>query len=148
MGPILDLRRLTLFLALLPQLIGLGMGGGIVLCVAPAGKVEVEFASNTCCDGAGARSDESSSRRPAALSPSEDGHGCESCSDLEIALDPRASRGSGGTELRFQHLAAPPLPTSPPACAEPLRAGSPGGWFPGAGRPPHLMRLRGVTLRC
>ncbi len=43
------LSRLIVLLVLLPQMLVLGMGRGLVICVAPDGHVQIELAASECC---------------------------------------------------------------------------------------------------
>ena len=139
-----NLRRLALLLALLPQLLVLGLGRGVVVCIAPGGHVKVEIAASTCCGDDGATM-APGDRDPAA---SQDEPDCGSCSDLKIALDPRVTRSSGTQEIELPaHTAAiPPEPLT--FQAAPDSTGSLGRILDRGQEPPHLIHLRSVVLRC
>jgi len=144
MTPLPNLRRLALLLALLPQLLVLGLGRGVVVCIAPGGHVQVEIAASTCCADAAP----SATAGNRDLASSQDEPDCGSCSDLQIAMDPRVARGSSTQEIELPAPAAaiPPEPTAVPAAADAtgtLRR------IPDRGHePPHLIHLRSVLLRC
>ena len=144
MTPLPNLRRLALLLALLPQLLVLGLGRGVVLCIAPSGHVQLEIAASTCCGDDGA----STAPGDRDLASSEDEPDCGSCSDLQIALDPRASRGSGTQEIELPaHAAAtPPEPDAIPVAAN--VTGPLDRILDRGHEPPHLIHLRSVLLRC
>jgi len=135
-------RRLVLFLALLPQLLALGLGRGVVVCVAPGGHLRLEVAGSACC----------ADPAPAAHAgtvASQDESDCGACTDLGIALDPRLSRRSsaGGSELAGDATAALPVETR--TLAEAAHAARHLEPPPDRGfAPPHLLHLRSVVRRC
>lgn len=144
MTQVLNLRRLALLLVLLPQLLVLGLGRGIVVCIAPGGHVQVEIAASSCCSNASP----SGAVGSGDLASPQDEPDCGSCSDLQIALDTRVARSSGtqGNELP-SNAAAPPLepiadPIAPDAAPSLVRTLDRGH------EPPHLIHLRSVVLRC
>jgi len=144
MTPLSNLRRLAVLLALLPQLLVLGLGRGLVLCIAPSGHVQVEIAASPCCEGANP-STASGDRDPAA---SHDAPDCDSCSDLQIALDPRIGRGSSTQEIELPAY-APAIAPEPIAVPGAADATGPLGRILDRGHePPHLIHLRSVLLRC
>ena len=132
------LPSLVLALALLPQLFVLGLGRGIVVCVAPGGHMEVEIAS-ACCSPLEAPA--SARERGTAASGEDD---CGACSDFRLLLDPRASRSRAADGASPHPPAAPlvvwtpELAPAPRACAAPRRDGR---------VPPHLQPLKTVQLR-
>lgn len=145
MTPASRLRHLGLLLALLPQLLLLGLGRGVVLCIASDGHVQVELVSSACClqDASAAGNEE-----PASGEDSD----CGSCRDLLIAMEAVVSRNSVGSSIELPSNAIPLA--SPLASLEsPPRADS-SGTLPLAGsprralEPPHLSRLRSLQLRC
>jgi hypothetical protein len=132
------LRRAVLVLALLPQLLVLGLGSGVVLCIAPGGHVQVEVATTDCCGGPGS----SSGGGGEQAAPRGD-DGCGACADLQLVLDPRTPRGAGSSDVSGAALPVEPTPDR--------RAVRAPGFAPRADRgrePPHLIRLRSVLLRC
>lgn len=139
-----SLRRLTLLLTLLPQLLLLGLGRGVVVCVAPGGHMQVEVLASACCGGA-----DSSTNTGAGLALTQDEPDCGSCSDLWIVVDSRVSRSSGARDVELPSdtaLALAPEPLRFPGSADPLRAL--GSHLDRGQEPPHLIHLRSVVLRC
>jgi len=139
-----NLRRLALLLALLPQLLVLGLGRGVVVCIAPDGHVQVEIAASTCCGDDGA----STALGDRNLASSQDEPDCGSCSDLQIALDPRVARGSGTQEIELPAHTAAILPEPFAFLAAPDATDSLGRILDRGHEPPHLIHLRSVVLRC
>jgi hypothetical protein len=136
-----QIRRLLLLLVLLPQLLVLGLGRGVVICIEPGGHVRVEAAASTCCadDGVGR------AQSAGALEETD----CGSCSDVRIALDVRASRGPGhdrslGGSERLQGA----LPVALPACTTSYVGRALARRAERGHVPPHPVRMRGVVLRC
>jgi len=144
MTPLPNLRRFALLLALLPQLLVLGFGRGVVVCIAPGGHVQLEIAASTCCGDDGA----STAPGDRDLASSQDEPDCGSCSDLQIALDPRVARGSGTQQIELPaHAAAiPPGPVGIPGAAD--ATGLLDRILDRGHEPPHLIHLRSVQLRC
>ena len=137
-----NLRRLALVLALLPQLLMLGAGPAVVVCVAPGGHMQVEAAASACCRGPASAGD-------GDLSTSQGGPDCGACSDIAIALDPRVflAAGPGGLDLPSDTATAlPVMLTAVPITAE--FCYSPGRSARRGHLPPHLVHLRSVLLRC
>jgi len=137
------LRRFALAVALVPQLLFLGLGRGVVVCVAPGGHLEVELAAaDGCADS-----------RPAAPAvveascvDSHEGLPCGPCSDFGFVVDPRPGRESDAVHELPALAAARPLP-APKAAPPPV---DPHG---GAERaPPRVSPVLGclatVRLRC
>ena len=132
-------------MALLPQLLVLGMGREFVVCIAPGGHLRVEVAANVCCVDRTAASTDSDE----GIVLSHDEPDCGSCSDYRIEVDPRLSRSCGPGRLNPPAVATavPPvgIPTLPaardttPPLGRPLDRGC---------VPPHLIHLRSVVLRC
>ncbi|RKY19074.1 MAG: hypothetical protein DRQ55_11580 [Planctomycetota bacterium] len=145
-------RRVALLLALLPQLVVLGLGHGVVICMTADGHMEVEVASSGCCAESPVVAMAAGTAGligPAGSAQQSDAD-CGSCSDFGIVLDPRPCRGSGvGTSLLSSDLAnAPPSPSvalddavDSAACA--VAHGSRGGVTP-----LHLEHLRSIQLSC
>jgi hypothetical protein len=136
------IRRLALLLVLLPQLLVLGLGRGVVICIASDGHVRVEAAASVCCEDGG------SALGGAGLAGSPDEPDCGPCADFRLALDARAARGSSvaGWELPQSAAALPVEPPTPSAAADLAR---PHGLRQDRGRvPPHLVHLHCVVLRC
>ena len=136
------LRRLALLLALLPQILVLALGQGIVVCVAPGGHVQVEIAASACCAEVG------SAVRGGDPGILQDEPDCGSCSDLRIALDPRVARSSDARTLELPSAPAA-LPVEPPAFPKAAERTRPREHHVDRGHePPHLIHLRSVLLRC
>ena len=138
------LRRIALLLALLPQFLLLGLGRGVVICVAPGGDVRVEItASERCFD-------------PAALGTasaadgvlSEEEPTCGPCSDLALVLGDPVIRNSGAHDVELpsglERLSVAPAFSAPMAGA----ADVPGLAFERGPRARHLVCMRSVLLRC
>jgi len=137
MTPIL--RRLLLALVLVPQLAVVGLGSGLVLCVAPGGHLRVELAASGCCSEELPTGGPSSAAEPGA-EHATDAPACPSCEDVDLLVDttrperesvdaPAAPPGPVQAELsrgtaRLEHRCAPPRPRA------------------------HLTSLRTVVLRC
>ena len=138
------LRRLALLLALLPQLLVLGLGGGVVVCVAPDGHVQLEIAASECCGDAGA----STAPGDRDVASSQDEPDCGSCSDLQIALDTGVARSSGAQEIELPAHTAAILPEPLAFQAAPDGKGALGRVLDRGHEPPHLIHLRSVVLRC
>jgi len=138
-----SLSRLIVLLALMPQLFVLGLGQGLVVCIAPGGHVQVELATSACCAEAGAG--ESDVREGAASvgGASE----CSPCTDLRIAVDTRISRAPDGAGQGPGIAAALPLELAWPHGPARRELASVRA-FQGALEPPHLGALRCVILRC
>jgi len=144
MTPVQSLRRLALLLALLPQLIVLGLGRGVVVCIAPSGHVQVEIAASPCCGDAGS----AGAGGDRDLATSQDEPDCGSCSDLQIALDTRVARSSSAGQVELPANAAIP-PLEPFAFPAAVDASRPRGRIQDRGHePPHLIHLRSIVLRC
>jgi len=133
------LRRAALLLLLLPQLLVLGLGRGLVVCFEPNGGVTVELAGAACCGEPGAPTTSEAARLTAA--PEQ---GCGSCADVRLTVDRRGPREQ---ELGGESLLARPAGPLGDTCPEPrpaLRLDCPRGAPPS----PHLAHLRSVVLRC
>lgn len=145
MATIPRIRRLVLLLALLPQLLVLGLGQDFVVCIAPGGHLQLEAAGSVCCadpTSASTASDE-------GIAVSQNEPDCGSCSDYRIVLDPRLSRSSGAGRFELPSDATALLPVeipTLPVAADPTRCfGRP---LDRGHEPPHLIHLRSVVLRC
>lgn len=138
-------RRYVLLLALLPQLFVLGLGGGVVFCVAPGGHLQLEAEASDCC----AAPSPATAGLGGGLTLSPDESDCGPCIDFSVALDPRQSKSSDADDFRL--TAAEPLAL--PGCIEifalatdPLRAlRRPLGRDRGQHQ---LSQLRSVVLTC
>lgn len=144
MKPASGLRRLALLLVVLPQLLVLGLGRGLVVCIAPGGHVRVEVAAGPCC---GDREALTALRGGDRAEP-HDEPDCGPCSDLRVAPAPRASRS---TDARAGELPSfvPDALVEPPGSL--LAAGTTrrAARDPGRGlEPPHLIQVRSIVLRC
>ncbi len=133
--------RALVVLLLLPQLLLLGLGGRLVLCVAPDGHLVVEAAGSACCD-ASAHDD----ARPAPTLAPAGAHGgadCGACTDIEIAFLREATAASVGD--------GPPPASDVARDCGPHRA-PPRALARVTARPPAVSprfeRLRGTVLRC
>jgi hypothetical protein len=135
--------RYALLIALLPQLLVLGLGRGVVLCIAPGGHLRVEAAASECClDGGSGSAAVGLATLPA------DGADCGSCDDVRIAFDARVTRAASAPD----HV--PPHGAAMPAVAAPGRVVVHAGRAlelrrarEGSGSP-HLACLQNVVLRC
>jgi len=137
------LHRLAILLALWPQILILGLGQGVFLCVTPEGHVQMEVASSAC------RADCSSAMVGGGeLEVSQDEPKNGSCSDLEIVLGIRISRSMD------DGIPEPPLSTIALPVELPTVQMADGGSRPQrrhlerAHQPPYLVHLRSVVLRC
>jgi hypothetical protein len=141
----LDLRRLLLLAMLLPQLIVLGLGREVFVCIAADGHVEVELASSACCTGPDAAAE------TAGALPDE-GESCGSCSDYGIGVEPRIARASTEDEVNVPpHVAATPAALAPPVVPDALdeaRHAAHERPARGADPSPHLVHVRITVLRC
>jgi hypothetical protein len=143
MTSLTPLRRLAILLALLPQLLVLGLGSGVVVCVTPDGHLQLEVSGSDCCEELAAPSGDKGSARSQGRSD------CGPCTDFAIVLDQRRSKDDDGKALRF-----PSTPLRAMSLQAPLLAGpkGPGRAFglpaTGVAAPPHLIHLRSVLLRC
>ena len=134
-------RRLFILLALLPQLLVLGLGRGVVLCVAPDGHVQIEVAASTCCADALAASPEDT------VGSEQEADECGSCTDLQIVVDTRVSRAPDGTDVDSGPSAALPVETSDPFGRGQSKLAA-HRWVQSDLEPHHLIHLRSVLLRC
>lgn len=138
-------RRLLVLLALLPQLLMLGLGQGVVVCVAPSGHLQVELSASACCDSppAGLTEAGTSFASDRTLVATD----CGSCSDFVMVVDLL-----GSPDHRKVEFAAPPSAAHivVEVVAEPEPSLSSQG--PGTSRrgvePLYLGHLRSVVLRC
>ena len=140
-----SLQRLALVLAIIPQLIVMGLGQGVVVCIAPGGHMQVEVLANECCAGA----TPAPAARDRADSVSHEEPDCGSCSDYQILMDLRVSRSSrtGSFEHSPNVTAALPVEFARVPVAE--RANRSRERHLERGRVPrHLESLRSVMLRC
>ena len=136
------LRHAALLLALVPQLLVLGLGRGVVVCIAPGGHLQIEIAESACCAGR-------SSDHAGVVTVSQDRPECGSCSDVRLVLDRSECRNSGTRRFELPADATAALPvevgTLPPA-AGPTHS-PPHPLDRGHGSP-HLIHIRSVVLRC
>jgi len=135
------LRRLLLLAALLPQLLVLGLGRGVVLCVEPDGHVQIELATaEICCAGAPALNAAN------GIDRESEGDDCNACTDLRLVVDTRGSRSSDGLDAAAHAAtlaAADPWKPAVRASRTLVRAGAPPDRAPR-----HLLCLRSVLQRC
>ena len=138
------LQHVLLLALIVPQLLLLGMGRSLVVCVSSAGHMQVEPADSSCCDPLPQTVlGEATDGQDSETNGSED---CGSCSDLAIIVDLNVSKRLGN----FQVGSGPILPLDSwqaaflfeprPEFGKPFRA------FDRAST--HLTRLRCVVLRC
>ena len=140
-----SLRRMAILVALLPQLLLMGLGQGVVLCVAPGGHVQMEAVASLCC----ADSTSGEAARDVSLSTPIGDSDCDQCTDYRISLDSIMAPDSR-TEA-FERL--PGCLAATPTEAPRLLPGSTSspyfGRAPDRGHaPPYLGHLRSVLLRC
>jgi hypothetical protein len=131
-------RRLLLLLVLVPQVLALGLGRGSVLCVSGDGHVQIEALSSACCTDGASRTSDAAGRLGRSASD------CEACTDLRVTLDSQPQR----VGERLAEPSATAIDAPDPA---PRRAASRARFAARSERalvPPHLIRLRGVLLRC
>ena len=147
-------RRILALIALLPQLIVLGMGRSVVLCVGDGGHARIEVASSVCCavTPTAAQAAPAKAAHEQGVLPADDeqeggASDCDSCTDLLIVVSTRFSRVEDGTD---------PGPRAPvaaaPAAPAPERSGQSGFIVRHGSRgdpePPHLLALRSIRMRC
>lgn len=140
-----SLPRIVLILILLPQLLVLGLGRGVVICIAPSGHVQVEIAASACCSVPSS----TAAAHDGDLAVPETDPDCGSCSDYWIVFHPSQSRTStvGSFEAPSDATAAGTnaIPKPKPA------VGRGHALDPPRERghvPQHLIHLRSVLLRC
>ena len=135
-------------LALLPQLLVLGLGRSVVLCIGDGGHAQIEVAASLCCAGAGSLAPARVGAEHSKVAGQDDGASdCDACTDLLIVVSTRFSRVEDGTD---------PGPRAPvaaaPAAPAPERSGQSGFIVRHGSRgdpePPHLLALRSIRLRC
>lgn len=141
------LRRLFLLLALLPQIFLLGLGSGIVVCVAPGGHARLEIALSEC------RAVSSSVMRGLEPEVSENGSSenepdSGSCSDLSVVLGFRASRSLDALISEFSSALTAHLVELPEFSRATDWSLSLIGHRVRDHGPPHLIHLRSIVLRC
>jgi len=142
MPPKASFRRLLIVLVLLPQVLLLGLGHGVVICL-KGGDPQVAVARRSCCAGAFDPGAGGAAGHTAVGSPEL----CDCC--LELPVDPAstATRAHDRTEHESQAPAVPALlgevPPFERSCSPRRR--------PSASRdrqPPRSLHLRSVVLRC
>ena len=148
-------RRILALIALLPQLIVLGMGRSVVLCVGDGGHARIEVASSVCCavTPTAAQAAPAKAAHEQGVLPADDeqeggASDCDSCTDLLIVVSTPCSRVEDGN--------APPPPgpaAAPPAVPAPATSRGHGDLATrrasrGSPEPPHLLALKSVRLRC
>lgn len=135
------LARLALLLALLPQLLVLGLGVDLVLCFAPGGHVEFEVAASGCC---GAALVEHGGVEEAAGEPHDDP--CGPCRDLPVLVDSgETARTAAATPIELP-AARPALEAFASRVVALVEARSTRVAAP---RPPERApRSRSVVMRC
>ncbi|GEM_PF-3881155 len=140
--------RLALLLALLPQGLLLGMGRGVVVCVAPGGHLRVELSGSLCC----LEEDSHASEPDGALTQKRDGPGllCGLCTDFDLEVDQRQPRKP--KDRISPEVSVPITVVSSPEISglQSLAPPSPRRSLPPAGNlgSPHLVPLRTTVLRC
>ena len=138
------LQRILLLALILPQLLLLGLGRSLVVCVSSEGHMQVELAASSCCDSLPQTVlGETTDGQDGETNGSDD---CGSCSDHAILVDLNGPKRVG----EFQVATGPMLPLDswPTAFVfDPrLESGKPFRAFDGAST--HLTHLRCVVLRC
>ncbi len=133
-----------LFLVLLPQLLVLGLGHGIVVCAAPGGQGGLEVAGSACCS----KQECAPANSKARIRLSDAAADCECCSELAIAVG--SSRSS---ERNTQDVDPECAPVPSPVATHVLLGDvDPAQWFVPPiecqREPPHLVNLRSILLRC
>lgn len=135
--------RAIFFLALLPQLLVLGLGHGVVVCVAPGGHVEFEAVGSGCCS---ANQDAPANSEDGGFQESDPD--CGPCSDLAIVLN---SKRLSDRNLVDLNQCFDPVAT-PIAIHVVLGVQDPAHLFVRPTErhcePPHLINLRSILLRC
>jgi hypothetical protein len=136
-------------LALLPQLLVLGLGRSVVLCIGDGGHAQIEVAASLCCAGAGSLAPARVGAEHSKVAGQDDGASdCDACTDLLIVVSTPCSRVEDGN--------APPPPgpaAAPPAAPAPATSRGHGDLATrrasrGSPEPPHLLALKSVRLRC
>jgi len=136
-----SIRRLALILALLPQLLILGFGQGMVLCVTEDGHFQVEVPSDDCCEGT------SNLGEDQVVAKASSDSDCGACDDFLIVFDSALNQGNllsnvlleGSSRLLVEPFVLPEW-----------NASSTSPWNADAKSlaPLHLGQLRSVLLLC
>ena len=144
-APMQPPRCALVWLLVLPQLLFLGLGGRLVLCLAPDGHVQLESSASFCCDVAESEQPSQGMGSERVTDPTEEGQAsdCGPCTDLEIIFVCEAAPDSSSGGTFVPPLAAPsPEHYSCPPRAQPCA--SP--------RPPSVskqqVQLRVTVIRC
>ena len=136
-----SIRRLAVILALLPQLLMLGLGQGMVLCITEDGHFQIEVPSDDCCEGISDLED------GLAEPEAHAGPDCGPCSDFLIVFDPALSKGNAFSNVSLE--ASSHLLVEPFVLPE-WNNSSASNWNADAKSlaPLHLSQLRSVLLLC
>ena len=140
------IHRVVLLLAFLPQLVVMGMGQSVVVCVGDDGHMQLEVIVGGCCTDAA----EAPVGSAPALSTSESDSDCFACSDIGVVLDPRPARGASVESIGLTLFVVQLFPLR----VEPVDGSTAPGVavaseVEGAGvRPQHLVHRRSVQLIC
>ena len=140
------IQRIVLLLAFLPQLVVMGMGQSVVVCVGDDGHMQLEVTVSGCCADFG----EAPSGSAPALSTTEGDSDCISCSDIGIVLDPRPARGASVESLGLAHFVIQlfPLAIEPVDGSATPEAALASEAADGGVQPQHLLHRRSVQLIC
>ena len=137
------IHRVIFFLALLPQLLVLGLGHGVVVCVGPGGHVEIETVGGICCSDSEAAP--SSSEVDGFQHSDSD---CGPCTDIALLSNSKHPSDRDADDLD-QSLESVGRPVATHVI---LGAQDPAHFFVRPVErhcePPHLDNLRSVLLRC
>jgi hypothetical protein len=136
-------RRLLILLALLPQLLVLGLGGGVVICLDPGGGAHIQIAVQSCCEGTSAPS----SGATEGVSGFEGEDDCRSCRDVTILEDSGMARAPEQVKHEIGTAALPVVTAFVPHVDWPLPARR-RAIVPRDREPPGLLHLRSVVIRC
>lgn len=139
----IPLRRVLILLALVPQLLVLGLGGGVYVCLDPGGAAHLQIAAKSCCEETPA----SSAGGAGELSGPVGMDDCQSCRDVALVADMDSVRapdrvdhdtGSQAIALAATSVVAEERPRPPRLQRIVARDRE----------PPNLLHLRSVVLRC
>jgi len=140
------IHRVVLLLAFLPQLVVMGMGQSVVVCVGDDGHMQLEVIVGGCCADTG----EAPMGSAPALSTSENDSDCVACSDIGVVLDPRPARGASVESLGLGHFVVQlsPFAVEPVDGSATPEATVASEAAVGGAQPQHLHHRRSVQLIC